>query len=227
MGKFVTDGGGQSQFEVIAVVGDVTFDSIRKEPPAIVYRNVTWMDSNSKNSYEAVVRTTGSEAALAVAARNLTTRGNPDIPAPVLASMSQILDTSITSERMMAMLSAFFAGCALLVTGIGLYGTLAYATAKRTKEIGIRMALGSQRMQVVLLIFLENTWSAILGSAAGVVLALFASRFLSSFLYGTSVHDPWILVGSVVSLALIASAASILPAIRAACIEPIQALRTE
>lgn len=227
LGKLVTDEGDKFQNEVIAVVGDVTYDSIRKPAPATMYRSVTQDDSSSKNSYSAVVRIAGSEAPLAAAARNLTTRINPDIPAPVLSSMSQILDASITSERMMAMLSVFFAGCALMVTGIGLYGTLAYATAKRTKEIGIRMALGSQRMQVVLLILMENTWAAISGSAAGLIVALFASRALSSFLYGTSVHDPWILIGSVALLILIASAASILPAIRAASIEPVQALRTE
>jgi ABC-type antimicrobial peptide transport system permease subunit len=128
---------------------------------------------------------------------------------------------------MMAMLAVFFAGCALLVTAIGLYGTLAYATARRTSEIGIRMALGARRAQVVGLVFRENAWVAAGGSLAGLAVALLASRALASFLYGTSVHDPWVLVGSVAALTLIASAASLVPALRAAQIDPMQALRAE
>jgi ABC-type antimicrobial peptide transport system permease subunit len=127
----------------------------------------------------------------------------------------------------MAMLAVFFAACALLVTAIGLYGTLAYATARRTSEIGIRMALGAQRMQVVVLIFRENAWVAVCGCVAGLAAALFASRLLASFLYGTSVRDPWVLAASVAGLLVIASAASLLPAVRAARIEPMQALKSE
>jgi ABC-type antimicrobial peptide transport system permease subunit len=82
-------------------------------------------------------------------------------------------------------------------------------------------------MQVISLVFRENAWIAICGCAAGLVAALMASRALSSFLYGTSVRDPWVLVGSVLALILIASAASLLPALRASRIEPMQALRTE
>jgi len=144
-----------------------------------------------------------------------------------MTSMSSTLDASISSERMMAMLSIFFAGCAMLVTAIGLYGTLAYATARRTSEIGIRMALGAQRLQVVAMVFRENAWIAVCGSLAGLGAALLASRALASFLYGTSTRDPWVLIGSVVALISVASAASLLPAIRAVRIEPMEALRTE
>jgi len=144
-----------------------------------------------------------------------------------MTSMSSTLENSISSERMMAMLSVFFAACALLVTAIGLYGTLAYATARRTSEIGIRMALGAQRIQVIALVFRENVWVATCGSVAGLIAALFASRLLASFLYGTSVRDPWVLVASILALLIIASAASLLPALRAARIEPMEALRTE
>lgn len=100
----------------------------------------------------------------------------------------------------MAMLSVFFAACALLVAAIGLYGTLAYVTARRTSEIGIRMALGAQRTQVVGLVFRENAWIAACGSSAGLAAALLASRVLSSILYGISAHDPWVLIASVAAL---------------------------
>jgi ABC-type antimicrobial peptide transport system permease subunit len=184
-------------------------------------------DGGKKPSFAAVVRFEGSATPLAAAARSLAAKMAPDIPAPAMTTMSSELDASISSERMMAMLAVFFAGCALLVTAIGLYGTLAYATARRTSEIGIRMALGAQRTQVVALVFRENAWIALGGSLSGLIVALIASRALASFLYGTSVRDPWVLLGSVAALTLIASAASILPALRAARIDPMRALRTD
>jgi ABC-type antimicrobial peptide transport system permease subunit len=125
------------------------------------------------------------------------------------------------------LLSVFFAGCALVVTAIGLYGTLAYATARRTSEIGIRMALGAQRTQVVGMVLRQNAVVAVSGSVAGLIAAVLASRALASFLYGTSAHDPWVLAYSVAALATIASVASLLPALRAARIEPMSAIRCE
>jgi ABC-type antimicrobial peptide transport system permease subunit len=137
------------------------------------------------------------------------------------------VDDSLSAERLMALLSVFFAACALLVTAIGLYGTLAYATARRTSEIGIRMALGARRAQVVGLVCGQNATVALTGTVAGLIAALLASRALASFLYGTSVRDPLVLGGAVVALALIASAASLLPALRAARIDPMAAIRCE
>jgi predicted permease len=217
---------GKKSFVVIAVVGDTKFKSIREPAPAIIYLAIT-QSNQRKPGYEALVRVESPAEPLALAVRDLVRRTAPEMPAPAMTSMSSQIDTSITSERMMAMLSVFFAACALLVTAIGLYGTLAYATARRTSEIGIRMALGAQRLQVVSLVFRENAWIAICGCAAGLIAALLVSRTLASFLYGTSTRDPWVLIGSVAALISIASAASLLPAIRAARIDPMEALRTE
>jgi ABC-type antimicrobial peptide transport system permease subunit len=152
---------------------------------------------------------------------------SPDIPAPVMTTMESVIDASISSERVMALLSVFFAACALLVTGIGLYGTLAYATARRTSEIGIRMALGARRAQVVRMVFRENSIVAVVGSAVGLVAAALGSRALASFLYSTSATDPWVMVAAVAAVVVIASAASLLPALRAARIEPMAAIRHE
>jgi hypothetical protein len=225
IGQRVTAVGNKS-YEVIAVVGDVRYATIRRDAPAGAFVPITQSD-DKKPSYTTVVRVKGPVAPLASAARLLAARMAPEIPAPVMTTMSADLDASIISERMMAILSIFFAGCALFVTAIGLYGTLAYATARRTSEIGIRMALGARRAQVVGMVFRENAWSAVGGSCAGLAAALLASRALASFLYGTSVRDPWVLLGAVLALISIASAASLLPALRAARIEPMAALRTE
>jgi hypothetical protein len=213
-------------YEVIGVVGDIHYASIRENAPAGGYVPIMQYEGK-KPSFTAVIRIEGSPAPLAAAARLLAGKMAPEIPAPALTTMKNELDASIGSERMMAMLAVFFAGCALLVTAIGLYGTLAYATARRTSEIGIRMALGAQRVQIVALVFRENAWIAAGGSLGGSAAALLASRALASFLYGTSTRDPWVLAGSVGALIVIASAASIVPALRAARIDPMRALRTE
>jgi len=229
LGQHVLESGEEKKtytYEVIAIVGDIHYASIRREAPAGAYIPIA-QDTGHKPSYTAVVRLEGPAAPLATAARSLAASMAPDIPPPVMISLSQQLDDSIRSERMMAMLSIFFAACALLVTAIGLYGTLSYATARRTNEIGIRMTLGAQRLQVAVMVFRENAWVAMCGSTAGLVAALLASKALTSFLYGTSVHDPWILIGAVALLVAVASAASILPAMRAARIEPMEALRSE
>jgi predicted permease len=213
--------------EVIGVAGDIAYESIRQgAPPAEGYVSIT-QNEDRKPSYTAVVRVNGSADALAAGARLLAARMAPDIPAPVMTTMSMQLDESISSERMMATLAVFFAVCALVVTAIGLYGTLAYATARRTNEIGVRMALGARRMQVVALVFRENAWVAGSGSAIGLMIALMGSRVLASFLYGLSARDPWVIVGSVAMLAAVSSAASMIPALRAARIEPMEALRSE
>lgn len=216
----------KKSIEVIGVVGTIRYWNIREEPPPGAYLAITQTDEK-KPSYTAVVRVEGSPGPLAASARTIAAKIAPEIPAPVMTTLSSDIDASISSERMMAMLAVFFAVCALLVTAIGLYGTLAYATARRTSEIGIRMALGAQRAQVVSLVFRENAWIAACGSVFGLALALLASRALATFLYGISARDPWVLLDSVAALAAVASAASLIPALRAARIEPIRALRTE
>jgi predicted permease len=213
-------------YEVVAVVGDTKYRDMRTAAPPAAYVPML-QDEQKKPSLSAVVRVDGPQAALALAARSLALRLASTIPAPTLTTMDEVLNDSVSAERMMALLALFFAGCALLVTAIGLYGTLAYTTARRTSEIGIRMALGAQRTGVLAMVFWENALIAFAGSAAGLVAALFASQALASFLYGTSPRDPWVLAGSVAALTAIASAASLLPALRASRIEPMAAIRCE
>jgi predicted permease len=213
-------------YEVIGVVGDAKYGNLRDPAPPTGYAAIMQDDRHSP-SYFGVVRTDGDAGSVASAARTLARRMAPGIPVPMMTSMMTTMDDSLSAERMMALLSVFFAGCALLVTAIGLYGTLAYATARRTSEIGIRMALGARRAQVVGMVCGQNALVAIAGTVAGLIAAVLASKALASFLYGTSARDPWVLVGSVVALALIASAASLLPALRAARIDPMAAIRCE
>jgi predicted permease len=226
LGRRIVDTYNKTSYEVVAVVGDAKYRDVRTPAPAAAYVPMM-QDPEEKPSLTAVVRVEGSATPLAAAARALTARLAPSIPAPTLTTMDEMVSDSIGVERMMALLSVFFAGCALLVTAIGLYGTLAYSTSRRTSEIGIRMALGAQRGQVMAMVFGQNIILAVAGSAAGLVAAILASRALASFLYETSPRDPWILIGSIAALTTIASVASLLPAMRAARIEPMAAIRCE
>jgi len=229
LGHQVIDPRTQQTYEVVAVVADAKYRDMRKPAPAAAYVPMQ-QDEREKPSFSAVVRLDPANASLvpiASAARTIAARLAPTIPAPNITTLSEVMDSALGTERVMAVLSIFFAACALLVTAIGLYGTLAYATARRTSEIGIRMALGAQRAGVVALIFRENATVAIAGCAAGLAVAVVGSRTLASFLYETSPRDPWIFFSSVAALSFIASAASLLPALRAARIEPITAIRCE
>jgi predicted permease len=226
LGQQVVTGDKHASYEVVAVVGDTKYRYMRAPAAPIGYVPIM-QDEQKKPSFHAVVRVDGLRPALASAVRSLTARLAPEIPAPALSTMDEVVDDSMSTERMMALLSVFFAGCALLVTAIGLYGTLTYVTARRTSEIGIRMALGAQRTRVLVMVFSENALVALFGTAAGLGAALLASRALASFLYGTSPRDPWVLLGSVAVLTFIASVASLVPALRAAQIEPMAAIRCE
>jgi len=228
VGQIIRDSDGKDakSYEVIAVVGNTKYDGLRDAPPPMVYRAIT-QNRLDKPSYTAMLRVEGKPGPIVDAVRDLASRLAPDIPAPIMLTMDRQIDEAINSMRMMAMLSIFFAVCALLVTGIGLYGTLAYSTSRRTSEIGIRMALGAQRGQVAMLVFRENAVVALTGSVAGLVIALLASRALVALLYNTSTRDVPVLVVSALLLAVTASVASLLPALQAARVEPMTAIRHE
>lgn len=221
------DAGKVTQYEVIGVVDNAKYEDMRSPAPPTIYHSMTQDSGDQSPSYNAVVRIDKSAPSLSPASRSIVQKINPAIPEPKITSLSEMVDDSLSAERTMALLSVFFALCALTVTAIGLYGTLAYATARRTSEIGIRMALGAKRAQVARMVFLQNSAVAFVGTAGGLACALLSSRALGSFLYGTSTRDPWIFAASIVLLALIACLASLLPALRAARVNPMQAIRCE
>ena len=229
IGQFVNTQLGEktTSLEVIGVVGNAKYEDLRQDPPPSAYLPITQDNGMHVRSYNAIVRIDGPPAPLANAARALVVQADPSIPAPVMSSMEGAILDSLSAERTMALLAVFFGVCALAVTAIGLYGTLAYSTARRTSEIGVRMALGARRTQVAAMVFRQNATIAGIGTVAALVAALLASRALASFLYGISARDPWVFAGSILILAAIASAASLLPAFRAAKIDPMAAIRCE
>jgi predicted permease len=226
LGRQVVSSYEKTSYEVVAVVGDAKYRDVRSPAPAAAYVPMQ-QAPEKKISLNAVVRVEGPWAPLATASRALAGRLAATIPAPVVRPLDEFVDTSVSSERMMAVLGLFFAGCALLVTSIGLYGTLAYATARRTSEIGIRMALGAQRLRVMAMVFRENAVVAAIGCGAGLAAAVMLSKVLASFLYETSPRDPMVFGVSIAALGAVACGASLLPALRASRIDPMSAIRCE
>src|SRR5579885_711865 len=151
----------------------------------------------------------------------------PDVPLGMTYTMEQQVDSSVGQERLMASLSVFFGLLALLLTSIGLYGLLAYTVARRTGEIGIRMALGAGRMQVVWLMLRGAMSYVLAGLVIGAVAVLAASRVAASLVYGIRPNDPGNLVAAIVILLFVAALAALFPSLRASRIDPAVSLRQE
>jgi ABC-type antimicrobial peptide transport system permease subunit len=144
-----------------------------------------------------------------------------------MMTMDEQIDNNVSSERMIALLATSFALIALLTTGVGLYGVLAYATAQRTREIGIRMAMGAQRFTVVRLVLTGMGKVALVGIVVAIPLAVMLARWLRSQLFGVQPFDPVTMTGCIAITVAMVLVAAFLPAQRAASVEPAKALRTE
>jgi putative ABC transport system permease protein len=151
----------------------------------------------------------------------------PEDPVYGMSTMSSTLDYSISPQRFNSLLLAIFAGLALVLAAIGIYGVIAYSVVQRTREIGIRMALGAMRHDVLHLILRQGVRIGALGLALGTAGAYLATRSLSSMLYGVKPHDPLIFFVVAVSILVVVMLASYIPARRATRVDPLIALRYE
>jgi ABC-type antimicrobial peptide transport system permease subunit len=144
-----------------------------------------------------------------------------------LRTQEEQIHSSLRQERLFASLTTSFGILALTLACIGIYGIMAYTVARRTNEIGIRLALGAQAQQILAMILRETSWLAIIGVAVGLGAALLLTRFLASMLFGLKPNDPATLVGAATLLFAVPLLAGFIPARRASHVQPIQALRHE
>jgi ABC-type antimicrobial peptide transport system permease subunit len=151
----------------------------------------------------------------------------PDVPIGMTYTMEQQVDSSVGRERLMASLSIFFGTLALLLTSIGLYGVLAYNVTRRTGEIGIRMALGARRSNVIWLVLRGATAYVLAGIVIGAIAALAGSRLVASLLYGIRPSDPGNLIGAIIVLLFVTALAALVPSLRASRVDPAISLRQE
>jgi ABC-type antimicrobial peptide transport system permease subunit len=154
-------------------------------------------------------------------------RLDPNLPVENLKTLDQQIRENIFLERMISTLSSAFATLATVLAAIGLYGVLAYSVAQRTREIGLRMALGAGKHRVRALVLEQVTRLLVIGALIGLVGALAVGRAAQSLLFGLEGHDPWVVVAVTVLLSAIALGAAYIPALRASRVDPMQALRYE
>jgi ABC-type antimicrobial peptide transport system permease subunit len=174
-----------------------------------------------------VVQTAQPMSDMETQARRTLSAINPNLSVVKFQTFDQQIADQFTEERLIARLTQLFGGLALLLATIGLYGVTAYSVVRRTAEIGIRMALGATRREVIGMILRTAAIQAVMGLAIGIPVALLCVRYVKSELYEITTINWTILGGSILALALAACIAGILPARRAASIDPVQALRMD
>jgi predicted permease len=211
--------------EIVGVARDSKTATMRQEAKRFVY--VPYMQEEEIGQITFYVRARGEAAGVGASVRQVAKRVDPNLPIFDMKTMTSVMDESLFIERMVAALSVAFGGLATLLAAIGLYGVMSYTVARRTREIGIRMALGAERSSVMWLVLKEVALMVGIGVGVGLPLAVALSRVVQSQLFGLSAHDPLALVASAVVLAVVALAAGYLPARRATRVDPMLALRYE
>jgi predicted permease len=225
LGRHLGWGGGPDtkiDIEIVGVVADALYEGPREG-----VRRQVFIPNWGNGSVAFYVRiATGSEAAYK-ALRNEVRKLDPSLPVYQLKTLEGQLDETLLTERLIALLSAGFGFLATSLAAIGLYGVMAFVVARRTKELGVRLALGAQRSSVIWMVMKEVLLLLLIGLAVGVPSGLGLGRFVASQLYGIHGSDPSIAGATIIILSIVASAAGMIPAHRASRIDPILALRFE
>ncbi len=208
-------------FQIVGVAGDAKYDSLRREVSPTFYGPSTGSDAVFQ------LRTATNPTSILPAVRNIVRHQNEDLALSEISTQTEAIDRQLSNERITAQLSTFFGLLALVLACLGLYGLLSYEVTRRTREIGIRMAVGAQSHNVVRLVLAKAVGLILAGSLAGIAVALGVTKLLASFLFGVSAGDPVTLVAVTGLLAAVALIACYLPARRATRVDPLVALRYE
>jgi putative ABC transport system permease protein len=211
-------------YEIVGVVGDVKSLTAQPEASPEIYRSYWQWPMQNPTLF---IRTRGEAAALVAAVRRETKTVMPEMPAPKIRLLTQDVGESLAQPRLQAALLALFGGLALLLAAGGTYGVLAYAVTQRQQEIGVRIAMGAQRNDVLTLVIGWGLKLVLVGTVIGLVAALALTRVTRALLYGVTPTDALTFASVFVTLLLIATLACWLPARRAARIDPMEALRYE
>jgi predicted permease len=223
IGQQVTAGFGVDA-EIIGVVADAKYRDLREKALPMYY-----IPPRSAHPLGLVlhVRTAFDPRAVAEPIRRALREVDPAVPLTSVGTLEEQSEQSVVQDRLLATVSTAFGIGALSLAAIGLYGVLAFIVARRTNEIGLRMALGAQRIQIARLILAESSSLLIVGCVLGVIGASVGQRLIQSLLFGVSPSDQWGLLGAALVLLAVGVCASLIPAGRASRINPIAALRHE
>jgi predicted permease len=212
-------------FTIVGVVGSVKQNGLTEAQG----RGAMYEPFNRRfaRKYTLVARTSLPPEAVANSLVQAVRKANPDVPLTNLGSMEVRVSNSLSTRRTPALMAAIFAATALFLASFGLYGVMAYAVAQRTREFGIRLALGAQGTDVLRLVFTEGVKLAVVGLVIGIALSLVLTRFMASILYGVQSSDPLAYGAVTLLIALVVAVACLLPAHRATTVDPTVALRAD
>jgi predicted lysophospholipase L1 biosynthesis ABC-type transport system permease subunit len=212
-----------TEYRIVGLVKDAKYSDIREEVPQHFYAPLS-QDPNLRPWTFAFIRSDAPTGEVVANVKQALTGLNPDINSGLHGLERQIRD-GLTREGLMAALSGFFGVLAALLATIGLYGVISYIVARRRNEIGVRIALGASRGQVVGMVMRDAAKLLVIGVVAGTGVALLVGRSANALLFGLKAWDPWTIAGAAGLLAAIAALASFVPATRAAKVDAMQALR--
>jgi predicted permease len=210
--------------EIVGVVGDSHYLEIREKIAPTLYLNTF---QEQRPGSELAIRTSGDPIAVIPAVRREIEKQAAGVAIGSIRTLAGQVDAWLLQERLVALLSSCFGGLALFIAAVGLYGVLSYSVARRTHEIGIRMALGAQRFDVMAMILKGILRLVCLGLAVGIPLSLILGRFVADLLYGITPADPLTIAAGALFLTMVALLAGYLPARRASQVDPMEALRQE
>lgn len=217
--------GNKQKIRIIGVARDSRYASAVEKPMPIAW--LSYQQLGSIQDMDVEVRVSGNPLGVLPAVRRVVRDMDPNIPLDDPQVLSAVFAQAFLMPALFARLAVFFAALAALLVAVGLYGSLAYRVSRRTAEIGVRMALGAARGQVLWMVLRDSLWLVAAGLVIGLPLAWFGSRLMASMLYKLSAHDPMSFVLAGAGVLVVSLLAALIPARRAASVEPMQALRTE
>jgi predicted permease len=212
---------------IVGVVADIKHSSLRQVPGPEMFEPYTQNVWPSMALMQVAIRTQADPAAVIGSARQAIHELDPGLPLAKVSTLAALTGTAMAQERFSMLLVGFFGVLALFLSAVGIYGVISYSVGQRTREIGVRIALGARRESVFRMILVQGLRLTVLGIVLGIAAALGTAHLLNGFLYGVRGTDPATFVVVAVFLVAVALAASFLPARRAAGIDPMQALRAE
>jgi predicted permease len=216
----------QDEFEIVGVVADTRYKDLRTPDQRMAYLPLE-QAIDPITDVAVAVRGPGDVTRLAPSIRAIVTETVPGGLASRIATMEQNVEMSLVRERMLALLATFFAALALILACIGLYGVMAYRVARRTREIGIRIAVGASQPSVVWMMVRETLLLVAIGAALGTLASLAANRYIAGQLFGVTPRDPVAIVAALSVLGIVTMVAGYVPARQASRIDPVRALRAE
>ncbi len=227
VGRHIVTGEHDWDMEVVGVVKDSKYGSVREKAERFLYTPYAQGGDDFLRQSAFFVRTAVDEWQMMAAIRNAVRQVDPNVPVEHVASMKTMIDDSVYTDRLVATLAVAFGVLATLLAAIGLYGTISYSVARRTREFGIRLALGAIPASLLRFVMREVGAFAALGIGLGLPLSYLLARFVESQFFGVRAHDPWVIAGASVLIAVVAAVAGLVPALRATRIDAVTALRHE